>query len=389
MTITCDHWLHPTQVFDGHRLLSDTAIGINGNEIAAIVPASDLPESASVQRINKIVSPGFFDIQINGGGDVLFNTSPNREGLSRIAAAHAATGTLHWLPTAITDSPDVLSAACDAVQQSIGQFGIAGIHIEGPHIAVERKGAHKNHWIRPFDEHTLSCVTRLRENDIPVLITIAPEAMAPGQVANLVKMGAVVSIGHTNATSAQTKQTLDEGAQLFTHLFNAMSQIENREPNVVGTAINSSQYCSIIVDGLHVDLDIVGLATRARPVDDRMIIVTDAMPTVGGSEEFVLYGNKIHLEDGRLINDEGSLAGAHTTVPEEIRNYVQKVGIPLEDVLKMATSNPATLMKLNNTIGGLKAGIPDTVLLIEPSLSNFEVVNLASVFSNKGCVSNF
>lgn len=382
MTLECEHWLHPAQVFDGHRLKGDTVIGINDGEIAAIVPASDLPESASVHRTNKLVSPGFFDIQINGGGDVLFNTSPNRDGLSRIAAAHASTGTLHWLPTVITDSPEVMSKACDAVLDSIGQFGISGIHIEGPHIAIERKGTHKPKWIRPFDDHTLSCVTRMRENNIPVLITVAPEAMETGQVANLVKMGAIVSIGHSNANSAQTNQTLDEGAQLFTHLFNAMSQIENREPNVVGTAINSSYYCSIIVDGLHVDLDIVGLATRARPVDDRMIIVTDAMPTVGGSEEFVLYGNKIHLEDGRLINDEGSLAGAHTTVPEEIRNYVQKVGIPLENVLKMATSNPATLMGLNDNIGELKAGIPDRVVLIEPDLSGVEVVNLASLFQN-------
>lgn len=383
MTFECEHWLHPAQVFDGDRLLNDTAIGINGDEIAAIVPVSELPESASVQRINKIVSPGFFDIQINGGGDVLFNASPNREGLSRIAAAHAATGTLHWLPTVITDGPDVLTAACDAILESNGQFGIAGIHIEGPHIAVERKGTHKSHWIRPFDDHTLSCVSKLRENDIPVLITIAPEAMEPGQVANLVKMGAIVSIGHSNATSAQTNQTLDEGAQLFTHLFNAMSQIENREPNVVGTAINSSKYCSIIVDGLHVDLDIVGLATRARPVADRMIIVTDAMPTVGGSDEFVLYGNKIQLENGRLINSEGSLAGAHTTILEEISNIVQKVGVPFEDALKMATSNPATLMGLDDTIGKITTGMTNKVLLIEPNLSSLEVVNLASVFPRK------
>lgn len=380
MTIECENWLIPAQVFDGYRLLNDTAIGLNGREIAAIVPVADLPKSASVQHSNKIVSPGFFDLQINGGGDVLFNTSPNREGLSRIAAAHAATGTLHWLPTVITDSPDVLTAACDAIIESFGQFGIAGIHIEGPHIAIERKGTHKPKWIRPFDDHTLSCVTKLREQNIPVLITVAPEAMEPGQVENLVEMGAVVSIGHSNASAALTKQVLAEGAQLFTHLFNAMSQIENREPNVVGAAINSSQYCSIIVDGLHVDLDIVGLATRARPVDDRMIIVTDAMPTVGGSNEFVLYGNKIHLEEGRLINDEGSLAGAHTTIPEEIRNYVQKIGIPLEDVLKMATSNPATLMGLNGSVSDLKAGMSDQVVLIDPDLSGVEVVNLSGLF---------
>jgi N-acetylglucosamine-6-phosphate deacetylase len=147
---------------------------------------------------------------------------------------------------------------------------------------------------------------------------------------------------------------------------------------VVGTAINSEQYCSIIVDGVHVDLDIVGLAMRARPVADRMIIVTDAMPTVGGGEEFVLYGRKIRIEDGRLINAEGSLAGAHTTILAEVSNTVHKVGRTLEDALKMATRNPATLMGLKDSVGTLKAGMRDQLLLIEPDLSRLDVVSLTS-----------
>jgi N-acetylglucosamine-6-phosphate deacetylase len=279
----------------------------------------------------------------------------------------------------ITDGPDVLVAATDAILQTHGQFGIAGIHIEGPHIALQRKGTHSSQWIRPLDNTTLSCVEKLRLQNVPVLITVAPEAMKAGEVANLVKMGAVVSIGHTNATSEQTQQTLDEGAQLFTHLFNAMSQIENREPNVVGTAINSDQYCSIIVDGLHVDLDIVGLATRARPVADRMIIVTDAMATVGGSDEFELYGNKVHLKDGRLLNSEGSLAGAHTTILQELSNMVLKVGVALEDALKMATSNPATLMGMQGTIGCLETEKPENLLLIDPTLAQLDIYKPSSI----------
>lgn len=356
--------------------MANTAIGLSNGCVCEIVPTSDLPTQTRVTHLDKIVAPGFFDIQINGGADVLFNSNPSREGLARIAAAHAATGTLHWLPTVITDSPTVLSDACEAVIGSIGQLGIEGIHIEGPHIAIERKGTHKSQWIRPFDDHTRACITKLRSHKVPVLITVAPEAMRPGQVADLVKMGVVVSIGHSNATAAQTKQTLSEGARLFTHLFNAMSQIENREPNVVGTAINSAQYCSFIADGLHVDLDILGMATRARPVADRMILVSDAMPTVGGSSEFILYGKKIHLENGRLINDEGSLAGAHTTIFEGIRNMVQKVGIPLESALKMATHNPAVLMGVENTVGNLRAGSKEPMLLIDPDLSGIEIANL-------------
>lgn len=375
MNLPQDTWIIPTQLFDGYTLSNDSAIHMVDGVVRAIAPINDIPQDGLITQLTGILSPGFFDIQINGGGNVLFNSSPNCEGLSRIATAHRAGGTTHWLPTVITDAPEVLEAACDAILECIGKFGIAGIHIEGPHLAIERKGTHKSHWIRPFDAHTYNQIERLRARDIPVLITLAPETMQPGQVASLVALGAVVSIGHTNATAAQTKQTLAEGAQLFTHLFNAMSQIENRALNVVGTAINSDQYCSIIVDGLHVDLGLVGLATRARPVADRMIIVSDAMPTVGGDAEFMLYGNTVKLHEGRLVNNEGSLAGAHITMLEELHNMVHKVGVPLQDALRMTTSNPATLMGFKD-IGRITPNMRADLLLLDPDLKFLSVLEV-------------
>jgi len=366
-------WLRVAEFFDGFTMSKDMVIGVENGIIAHILPATELPVDAVIKDTDAIVTPGFFDIQINGGGNVMFNSSPNCKGLARIAAAHRANGTTHWLPTVITDGPEVLDAACDAILECYGTLGIAGIHIEGPHIALERKGTHESQWIRPFDERTLSHVRRLRNAGIPVLITVAPEVMQAGQVAVLVDMGAVVSIGHSNATSNQTKQTMAEGAQLFTHLFNAMSQMENREPNVVGTAINSNRYCSVIVDGLHVDLDMIGLAVRARPLADRMIIVTDAMATVGGDDEFVLYGDTIKLTDGRLINAEGSLAGAHITMLEELRNMVEVVGVPLEEALRMVTTNPAALMGLTGGLGEVKVGMPAEFLLISSDMKSLTV----------------
>lgn len=375
MTLPQTRWLRAAGFFDGFTLSKDMAIGVDNGIIAHIIPANELPDNAVVEDTDAIVTPGFFDIQINGGGNVMFNSSPNCEGLTRIAAAHRANGTTHWLPTVITDGPDVLDAACDAILECYGTLGIAGIHIEGPHIALERKGTHESQWIRPFDDHTLAHVRRLRSAGIPVLITVAPEVMQVGQVASLVDMGAVVSVGHSNANSEQTKQTMAEGAQLFTHLFNAMSQMENREPNVVGTGINSDRYCSVIVDGLHVDLDMIGLAVRARPVADRMIIVTDAMATVGGDDEFVLYGDTIKLTDGRLINAEGSLAGAHTTIREELRNMVEVVGVPLAEALRMTTTNPAALMGLTGVLGQVKVGMPAEFLLVSQDMKSLIVFN--------------
>ncbi len=369
MATHCNYWLTPTRLFDGTTLSENTALHIRDGQINAVAPLSDIPKDADTQPLNGTLCPGFFDIQINGGGDVLFNHQTNADGLARIAAAHRKSGTTHWLPTVITDEPATMVAATSAVIENHGNFGVAGLHIEGPHIAIERKGTHKSQWIRPLDDTTLNQLKRLQSANIPTLITVAPEAMQPGDIARLVQLGAVVSLGHSNANATRTQAALDEGATLFTHLFNAMSQIENREPNIVGTAINSDCYCSVIVDGVHVDLGIVGMAVRARPLPDRMIIVSDAMPTVGGSGEFELYENTVKLVDGKLINQEGSLAGAHTTQFEELRNMVQKIGIPPETALRMVTQNPARAMGLGDSIGSLKPGQPADLVLIEPDFS--------------------
>ncbi len=364
-----ESWFCASGVFDGKVMLDDYAVKLTDGIVTSLAPQAEIGDSAPRNNIDGIITPGFFDIQVNGGGGVLFNTAPNKQGLAVISESLFAAGTTHWLPTVITDCPSVMASACDAILESFGTMGIIGVHIEGPHIALERKGTHKSHWIRPFDAHTLAQITRLRANNIPVLLTVAPETMKPGEVRSLVEMGVVISIGHTNANASQTVKTLNEGAQLFTHLFNAMSQIESRDLNVVGTAINSTDYCSIIADGLHVDLGLLGLAIRARPKQDRMILVTDAMPTVGGSDEFELYGNIIKLQNGRLINNEGSLAGAHITIVEEIKNLVEKVGIPLDQVLRMATSNPASLMGVDATIGTIRVGQKADLIAISPDLT--------------------
>ncbi|MEE9428038.1 MAG: N-acetylglucosamine-6-phosphate deacetylase [Paracoccaceae bacterium] len=382
MTETKGIWLRPNQLFDGYTLSTGQALKIADGLIIEISPTSEIPASAPIHKIDGILTPGFFDIQINGGGGALFNTSPSANGLQKIARAHRKFGTSNWLPTVITDGPGTLVKACDAVLQSHRKFGVAGIHIEGPHIALERKGTHKSRWIRPFDDHTLAQVTRMRKAKIPVLITVAPEAVQPGDIATLVKLGAVVSIGHSNADSAQTEAALAEGAQLFTHLFNAMSQIESRALNVVGTAINSDRYCSIIADEHHVALELIGLAVRARPKADRMIIVTDAMPTVGGPDEFELYGTRVKLDGGKLINQEGSLAGAHVTLLQELSNMVHKIGVPLETALRMVTTNPASLMGIADTIGVLKPDLAANLMVLQPDLGSVSEFDLPVIAAN-------
>jgi len=337
-------WLYPSSVFDGTQLHSKIALNVQHDAIQDLTPVNDVPQNAKLIPLKGVVAPGFFDIQINGGGDVLFNAEPNTNGAQHIAAAHRDFGTTHSLPTVITDTQDVLELACDAIANCAGSHGIVGIHIEGPHISKARAGTHNRAYVRDFHTSTYNALRALRDKKIPTLITLAPEATLPGQVAALVEMGVVVSIGHSDTNAAQANQIIQEGAMLFTHLFNAMSPMQSREPGVVGAGINSEVYCSIICDGKHVAPEMIKLAMNARPRPDRMIIVSDAMPTVGGKTSFELYGETITVHDNALVNANGSLAGAHTNIADSIHYLMQTLNLPLENCLQMAITHPARLM---------------------------------------------
>jgi N-acetylglucosamine-6-phosphate deacetylase len=285
--------------------------------------------------------------------------------MAAIAAAHRRLGTAAILPTLITDAPDVLDRATDAAIAARGQKGIAGLHLEGPHIALARRGTHAAAHVRPLDDHTIALVRRLRAAGVRVLVTLAPEACAPGQIATLAATGAIVSIGHSDATAAEVRAALAEGASCFTHLFNAMSPLLHRAPGVVGAALNSHVPAGIICDGIHVEDDLVGLAIRARPAPDLMFLVSDAMPTVGGPDRFRLYDMEIRVDQGRLVNPEGSLAGAHTTMAESVARLVAAVGLPAETALRMAITIPARVIGAPEL--AQIAGRPlDEIVLLDP-----------------------
>ena len=290
------------------------------------------------------MTAGFLDLQVNGGGGAFFNGAPAPDTVRSIAAAHRRFGTVGILPTVITDAPEVLDRAVGAMFSVWGAPGILGLHIEGPHISVARRGTHAERFIRPLDDRTIAHVAALRKNRIPVMITLAPEATVPGQIAALAATGAVVSIGHSDTGAEAVRAALAEGASCFTHLFNAMSPLLNRAPGVTGAAINSIAYAGIICDGHHVADEVVALAVRARPVPDRMFLVSDAMPTVGGPDHFDLYGQEIRLVGGRLVNAAGSLAGAHVTMAESVARAIRVLGLPAETVLKMAVTVPAQVI---------------------------------------------
>ena len=346
MSAEPDLWLIPDAIFDGTRLRPGAALGIASGRSLRLAEAA--PAGAPTRRVQGILTPGFLDLQVNGGGDALLNNDQSPAALHRMAAAHRRFGTVGILPTVITDAPEVLARAVDAILAAQAEptpdRSLLGLHIEGPHLSIPRRGTHAAEYVRPFDATTLAHVQRLRAAGVFVKITVAPESATPQDVARLVGTGAVVSIGHSDATADEARGLLDAGATCFTHLFNAMSPMLNRAPGVTGACINSTAYAGIICDGIHVADEMVGLAIRARPLPGRMVLVSDAMCTVGGSGHFRLYGQDIWLKEGRLVNAEGSLAGAHVTMAEGLRRLITVVGIPPETALDMASAAPARLL---------------------------------------------
>lgn len=364
-------WLAPRRLFDGAAFRDGMALRIDNGKIAAIGPVTG---DAPVVTSDFIAAPGYVDLQVNGGGGALFNNAPSVETLATIGAAHRARGTTSWLATFITDAPDRLDQAVDAVIANAGANGVAGIHIEGPHLAPERRGTHAAQYLRPFDDRTLASVKRLRDAGIPTMLTLAPERVDFGTIRKLSEMGVVVSAGHTAANAAQIGAALDEGLRCFTHLHNAMTPMNSREPGVVGAALDSDAYCGVIADLHHVSATTLRVSFRARPKPGLMFLVSDAMSTVGGPDFFDLYGQRIEVRDGRLVNAEGSLAGAHLDMATAVRNVVAKLGEPAEHAFSMATSIPAAAMRLDGKIGAFVPGAKADIVLLDDALKIRDVV---------------
>jgi N-acetylglucosamine-6-phosphate deacetylase len=249
-----------------------------------------------------------------------------------------------------------MQRAADAARAAWGLDGFLGLHIEGPHLNVLRKGTHNPAFIRPMEDATLKILAELRAASIPVMLTLAPERVAPDIIRRIADMGVIVSAGHSAANAPETAIGLRAGVSCFTHLYNAMPPMESRNPGIVAAAIGSDAFAGIIVDGHHVDWQMVALACRARPVAGRMFMVSDAMATIGGPDHFELYGETIAVRDGALVNRSGSLAGAHIDLVGCLANGVRHVGLSLEEAYGMAAMVPLDAMRLERP--ALRAGMP-------------------------------
>lgn len=367
--------------FVNGRVLTDAgleeglAVVIEGERIAEVAPreAVRMRGAEVVDLEGNLLLPGFIDIQVNGGGGVLFNETPTVDAIAEIGRVHRQFGTTGFLPTLVSDDLDVVADAIAATREAIakGVPGVLGLHIEGPFLNEARRGVHDASKIRTLDEEAFQLLTTPTGGK--TLITLAPEKTTPGMIRALTQAGVIVSAGHSDATYAQVREALAAGLTGFTHLFNAMSQLTVREPGVVGAALeDQNSWCSIIVDGHHVDPVVLRLAMRVKR-HDRFILVTDAMPSVGANvESFNLLGKRIMVRDGTCVDGDGTLAGSHIEMLTAVRNTTHMLDLDLVIAARMASAWPAAFLRLPGKQGVISPGGRADLVCSNPGLSTIQ-----------------
>jgi N-acetylglucosamine-6-phosphate deacetylase len=364
-------------LINGRVLRADTFVRgecvlIEHGRILAVLPGNDA-RCRAAERYDLgggLLLPGFIDVQVNGGGGVLFNDAPSVESIRAIGAAHRRFGTTAFLPTLISADLDIVARAIDAVRGAIaaGVPGVLGIHIEGPFLSAARKGVHDPAKLRELDPSALGLLTSLRSGR--TLVTLAPEMTTPQLIQQLVAAGVVVSAGHTNANYAEIHAALAHGLSGFTHLFNAMSQLTGREPGAVGAALDDQgSWCGIIVDGEHTDPVVLRIALRCKP-HDRFLLVTDAMPSVGTNQaSFELQGRRIIVRGQTCVDESGRLAGSNLDMASCVRNAVAMLGVPLPQAVRMASQIPAEFLGVATEYGRIAAGQRANLVLTDEALN--------------------
>ena len=354
--------LAPTQLFTGDSMLESVTVRIDGGRIVEVAHGV----AADAVKLDGLLAPGLIDIQVNGGGGVLFNDAPTVETLATIAEAHRQFGVTGFMATLISDKPGKVEAAIRAVDDAIsaGAEGMLGLHLEGPWLSTPRRGVHPAEFLREIDQDDLRLLTSKRS--FPLIVTIAPEQVGPDSIKALTDAGVRVSLGHTAASAEMVEAALDAGASCFTHLFNAMPPFEGRNPGAVGAALASREaWAGLILDGIHVH-PVSAKAAFAAKTADKIILVSDAMATVGSeTASMSLFGEAISVRDGALRTETGTLAGAHLEMSGAVRNAVKLLEASPGEALRMASLTPAAFLGVDGERGRIAQGHRADLVLLD------------------------
>ena len=358
------------RVLTSEGFVTGLAVVMHEGRIADLVANDAIPGDAAPHDLHGAwLLPGFIDAQVNGGGGVLFNNTTTVDAIRTIAQAHRRFGTTGLLPTLISDDASVMQRAIDATHDAIAQGvpGVLGIHLEGPYLAPARKGTHDAGKFRVPGADEVRMATSL-DNGV-TLLTLAPEQVPADTIRAMVERGAIVVAGHTAATYEQVRAGIEAGITGFTHLYNAMSPLQGREPGAVGAALeDDGSWCGVIVDGVHVHPASLRVALAAKP-RGKVFLVTDAMPMVGSDDpSFDLYGETITAIDGVVRNAAGALAGSALDMATAVRNSVNLLGLPLDEAARMASTYPAEFLGLGASHGRIAPGYRADLVALDEDL---------------------
>ena len=339
--------------------------------IREFVAEDAIPATARITRLaGGTLAAGFIDLQVNGGGGVMFNDAPTAATIAAIGRAHRAFGTTGFLATFISGARADMARAVTAVREAMdsGEPGVLGIHFEGPHINPARRGAHDARAIRPPAEDDIDLLASLATGR--TLVTLAPECVTPADIAALAARGVIVAAGHSEADADTMDTAMAHGLTGVTHLFNGMGPLGHREPGAAGAALTRDRLaCGIIADGVHVHWDVLRLAWRAKP-RGTLFLVTDAMAPVGAPDaDAIRIGNEtVRTVGGCLRLADGRLAGSLLNMGQAVRNCVMHAGIPLADALAMAAAYPADFLGLGESRGRLAPGLRADLVWLDDDL---------------------
>ncbi len=362
-------------ILTGERELWNHSILIESGEIQDVFEG--VPEGFDGEVVDmkgKYVMPGFIDLQVNGGGTEFFTKNISVEAVEAIYRAHLDFGTTRYLPTLISTSHENIMKACEVIKEckSQGKYGVLGMHLEGPFFNLEKKGAHYPKFIRKPEQEEIAKIIEAGKDGVIEILTLAPEQCPEELLKQLITAGIKVSCGHSNANYQQAKRAFELGVNKVTHLFNAMSQFNSRNPGIVGAFFdNKDVYGGIIVDGVHADIASVRVAQRLK--QGKLFLVSDASFVGNPLEEFEFDGFQLKNIDGNFYTEAGNLAGSSISMLDAVQNCVLKVGISLEETVRMSSTYPAEYLGVGDKFGKVKKGYVADLVVLERDLSLSQV----------------
>lgn len=359
------------QVVTDYEVWPEGSVLFEGGAILDVSPDDSLLEGADeVHDLpDSLLVPGFVDAQVNGAFGVDVASEPHR--VSELSEAILATGTTAYLPTIISSPQSLYEEALPELSKATAErrgAEVLGVHLEGPFVSLEKRGAHAAAHVVPPDVELLGQLLDLG----PVrMITVAPELDGAGEVMDLaVRRGVAVSGGHSDATFEVAYEAFDARASGVTHLFNAMSAMHHREPGLPGAAFAHPRVvCGLIADGLHVHPEIVGLAFRMLG-PDRVSLVTDSIAAAGmGDGEYRLATRTVYMDGGAPRLATGAIAGSVLTMNEAFRNALAFTGCTVPEAARMTSTVPARLIGEGRRKGRITPGYDADVTALAPDLS--------------------